>query len=248
MKLNAFLISFVLLGFLSKSVSAGSLDRFQGKTVGLDAVVGFPQMMGLELSYLGWGYLVPGISFGSAPVQTLLANQVKLGPIPVKFPLPDVYSVYPISNFSLYSFSLFLKYFFPRSGFYFNLIYSSSTFTGNVSGSLKNETNGNDVNGVIDGSAHLTQRMVGGAFGYQFIFGSSLFLETALGAGYLLNPSYSVSIGGSAVNALGLLPNGAENLNGAKSSIQSSFDSAMNAYRSAIKVVPFVYINFGFAF
>jgi hypothetical protein len=246
--LRSFWINLILLIFLSREIFAADLERFRGKTVALDAVVGFPQMMGLELSYVGWGYLVPGISFGSAPIQGLLSKQVNLNPIPVQLPLADQYAVYPSSNFSLYSFSLFLKYFFPSSGFYFNFIYSTFTFSGSVSGGLKNETNGQSYSGIIDGNARLTQRMFGGAMGYQFIFGSNLFLETALGAGYLFNPSYSFSVGGSAVNALGVLPGGAENLNSAKSNVQSSFDSAVEAYRSALKVIPFVYLNFGFTF
>jgi hypothetical protein len=235
--------------FLWAGTSQGFASDFPGKTFGVDIVGGFPQLVGLELSYLGWTYINPTLSFGSAPINGLLSSFIPLSPMAVNLAVPDTYNLYPSSNFGLSSFSFYLKCFFSeKSGFFVDLIVARAAFSATVSGDLRNETTKNTLGGAISGSASLNQMMVGLAVGYQITIASTFFIEGALGGGYLLAPNYSTSFGGSAANFLAIAPNGEQMLNDAKAQLQSSFDSAVSTYISSVKYLPFAFLNVGFTF
>ncbi len=241
-------VAFVILGFLLGPSSAAESAHFSGKSFGLSLTGGFPDFIGLDLAYLGWSPFVLGISFGSAPIQTILSSKIPLDPIPVDFSLPDQYSLIPNANFNLYSVSAYLKYFFSKSGFYIELLTANLTFGANVGGDLKNETSEVTSYSVVNGSARLNQVIIGMMGGFHAMVLSNLFIEGALGAGYLIFPVYSISIGGTISNVIGIVPNGEQTFNDAKLQIQTSFDSAMTAYRSSIKVLPLAFVNIGITF
>jgi len=242
----------VILGFafmIMDGVSqAKAEDRYPEKSFGVDVAGGFPQFIGLEFTYLKWSNIVPGIGFGSAPINGILNSAVHLPTVPVNFSLPDTYNLYPNANYSLYSTLIFVKYFFSNSGFFLDALLSSFTFNANIQGNLKDENTGITTSGAINGSATLTQLMVGLTVGYQFLIQSSFFIEFAAGGGYLLPPIYSTSISGTAASIVGVIPNGEQDFNNAKSQVQSAFNSAVNSYSSLTKFVPFAFIDLGFTF
>ena len=236
------------LALVLGTIPAAAQDSLSGKTFGMGVTGGFPQFIGLDLSYIGWPSLVPGISFGSAPIQQLLSSKIPLNPIPISFSLPDTYNLIPSADFSLYSVSAYVKYFFPNSGFYLELLIASLSASANVGGDLKNETTQLLSYSVISGSAKLNQSILGVATGFRVLIFSKLFMEGALGGGYLLPPTYSISIGGTISNIVGIIPNGEQDFNNAKAQVQSSFDTAMATYRASVKILPFAFINIGFIF
>lgn len=239
-----------LFFFLIKGAICFADPVLQNKNFAFDTGVGIPQLIGVNLSYVGWTPLSIGLGFGSAPINSLISRQVTLNPIPVSLPsISDSYSLYPSASFQVYSFSAFIKYFLGDSGWMAELLYTSLTLNASFQADLKDETTGGISSNVVSGSAQLTQPILGLALGYEFSFFSNFFASFALGAGYLFPPSYSFSIGGTASAALGALPSADEtSFDSAKSQIQSSFDSAVAAYRSALKFIPFLLINVGVAF
>lgn len=241
---SSILVMFLLLG----SARAFANENLPDKVFGVDMTAGFPQLLGLEVSYLAWSSFVPSLSFGSLPVNNLLNSYLKLKPVPVNFSLPDTYYLDPKASFSLSSFTFQLKYFLPKSGFFGDFILSSINFGANVNADLRNQTSGATFSNLATGSASLTQWILGAAFGYQVVIGSRFYIEAALGLGYLPSPSYSLSISGTAANAVGLIPNGQQAFDDAKAQVKSSFDSAVATYHSSIKFLPFTFLNMGFAF
>lgn len=223
-------------------------DRFPGKTFGLSAVAGVPQFIGLELSYLNFSSFIFGMSFGSAPINGILNSRISLTPVPVQFSLPDTYNLYPTASYSMYSASVFVKFFPWKGGFFFDFTLSNVSFNTSVQGNLKDETTGGVFNSALSGSASLSQFILGLSAGYQVSIKSSVFLEFAVGAGYLLSPAYSISLGGTAAAAVGVVPNGEQAFSSAKSQVQAMYDSAINTYRSALSVIPMSYLNLGITF
>jgi hypothetical protein len=235
--------------FLWAGISQSFAGDFPGKTFGVDIVGGFPQLVGLELSYLGWTYINPTLSFGSGPINGLLGSLIPLSPMPVNLAVPDTYNLYPSANFGLSSFSFYLKCFFAeKSGFFVDLMLARASFSASVSGNLRNETTQNTLGGAVSGSASLSQLMVGLAVGYQINIASTFFIEGAVGGGYLLAPTYGISFGGSAASFLAIAPNGEQMLENAKAELQSSFDSAISTYISSVRYLPFAFLNVGFTF
>jgi hypothetical protein len=230
------------------SWQAGASERFPNKTFGLDAVAGFPQFAGLEVSYLGWTSWVPGLSFGSAPINGLLNSKINVDPVLIQPSAGSNFLLSPSAEYSLYSFSFSLKYFFEKSGFFLNFIYSNINFGAKIRGDLTNVDTGGVSRSAVTGNATLNQSILGLGAGYQVIIYQSLFAEFALGAGYLFPPHYSVSMGGTAVNVAALIPNGEQSLEDAKKQVQTAFDSAVGSYQASVKILPFAFINLGFAF
>ena len=188
------------------------------------------------------------MSFGSAPINGLLNSHIKLTPVPVQFSLPDTYNLYPNASYSMYSASAFMKVFPWKGGVFFDLTLSNVTFNTNIQGNLKNETSGGTFNSAVSGTAYLNQFILGVTAGYHVSIAGSAFLEIAAGAGALLPPSYSITLGGTAASAVGVVPNGEQAFSNAKSQVQATYDSAISTYRANLKFIPMSYLNLGITF
>jgi hypothetical protein len=127
-------------------------------------------------------------------------------------------------------------------------MFSSMTFNANVSANLKDETTGAVLNSVVSGSANMTQLMLGTTVGYMLTIGPSFYIELSLGGGYLLPPSYSVTLGGTAPSALALVPSAAAAFDAAKAQVQTSFDQLVASYRAATKFIPYSFLSIGISF
>lgn len=247
MKLRGW-FAFILSVVFVQGLPVGAKADTTGKLIGVGAVGGVPQLLGAELSFLGWGWIQPGITFGSVPVNSLLNSAIPLSPIPINISIPGLFNLYPSASYSLFGYGGFAKLRLTSWGLIANLLVSKVTFTGSATASLKNELTSGVVSGVVSGSFALEQWMVGPTFGIQASLGNALSFELALGGGYLLPPSYSLSLGGSAPAALSVLPGGTTAFDDAKSSLRDTFDSAVRSYRALTSFVPFAYVSLGYSF
>ena len=218
------------------------------KTIGINGIAGFPQMLGLEFRYLGLNPIHFGVSFGSLPINSILNSQITLEPIPLDLSLGDTYYMYPFTSYQALSTSVFTRYCFGEGGFFFQLMYTSWSFSASVSGSLQNETLGTSFGGAISGSASLNQAMVTPSFGYQFYIFDDLFMEFALGASILTKPTRSISLGGTAIAALMLLPGGEEEFEKAKTQIETQYNDAIDTLDRTLKILPAISIGLGWSF
>ncbi len=205
-------------------------------------------MAGIELDYLGFDPIVPGMTFGSLPINDTLNRYIILNPIPLPLSLGDTYMVYPRANYAIYSASFDIKWFIPGSNFFLDFTFSSVSFSATISGDLKNETTGGISPSAISGTAKFTQVIPGLMLGHQWQIGSKFFIESAFGGGIPITPSYSLNLSGSATSAIAVAPDGPEKFESAKASIQAAYDDAVNKYRSTVKFLPFAYFNIGFTF
>lgn len=239
--------AWILVGILACSAGYAS-ERLPGKSFGFDLAAGSPQLIGLELRYIGWSNVSVGFGFGSAPVNGVLNKFIALPGVPVALGLSDPYTLQPSATYYLYSSSAFLRYQFQQSGFFLGATIANLTFVGNVLGNLRNDNTGSVVAGAVTGTATVSQFVAGVHGGYQLPLFWGLYGELGLGGAYMFSPSRSVTLGGTALAAVGVSPGGEAAFDSAKNSVTNTFNSFVAQYEAMFKVMPFLFITLGYAF
>lgn len=219
-----------------------------GKQFAADFAVGLPQLIGLELSYIGFSKFAFGLGFGSLPIQKILDSQITLSPIPVTSVGDSTFSFVPSATYRFYGAEVFGRFYPWDSGLFTQAGYALWNFHGSISGALQNDTLGTSFNDVLSGSLAFSLPMITTSIGYQWIWNFGLFIDAGIGASILLKPSYSLSISGTATTIAELLPDASAQLDSARDQLSSQIDSALQSLSATVPVLPNIYLAIGWAF
>ena len=239
----AILINLVLLPSTAFASDSGRVS----KTLGVNLVGGAPELVGLQISYVGLNKLTFGAGFGTLPVSSFINKLAPLSSISMQMASGGPYNIYPSAQYSLNSLSLFARW-FPIGSFFTSLGYSHLLGGGNLTGNLTNESTGGTTYGALTGNATFNQPIVTLALGYEFFHSSGFFLNVGAGLGYLLRLNYSVTIGGTIADLAPLDPTAASSFEEAKANLKTQVDDAITKLEGTTRIIPSVFIGMGWAF
>lgn len=214
----------------------------------LAVIGGAPELVGLQISVPVASWLLLGAGFGSLPINSYLQQAVPVSSVPVPISYGGPYSLYPAAQFSLTSFSVFIRAYPLGRGLFFQLGETTLTASASVNGNLKNESSGGTAYGVLSGSATLSQPVADLHIGYELSITRGLFVQAALGVCRLLKTNYTINLGGTVAALVPLDPNADQAFSSAKDLIQTQIDGGMQKYRDAIQFLPEIFLGIGWAF
>lgn len=228
--------------------AARAAEGLKGKDLGISAVAGFPELAGLQLSYTGNPWFSVGAGFGSIPVNRFLNSQVQLSSVPLSSSNGSEYTMEPTANYSMAGYSAFARLYPFKGGFFAQVSYAALRATGSMTADLVQSPGGDRLSSVITGSVGFTQPIVNGSIGYEIAHSSGFFLNIGIGGGYLLNPSHSVSVGGTAASILPFIEGAEEDFEESQQELESQIDDGVDKLRDITRFVPGVFIGIGWAF
>jgi hypothetical protein len=217
----------------------------------IEAVVGLPQIVSIQVGFMGMAPFVIGVGLGTVPIDPLVQRFIPTTAVPLNLGLPDSYSLVPTSRFSLSSASVFVRY-QPNgsgSGFLTELNLGLWRFGANVSGALRDDTTGTSTNGVLTGALDLLQPALAAMVGYRVAFTDNLGMQFQAGAIYLLQTSYTLTTGGTLTTALPLAgPAAQADFDRAKADVEAQIRDGINTTRAKTNWLPALSITLAYAF
>lgn len=229
--------------FLGVAASVQASDRL----IGIGAVGGLPQLLGVDLRYLGSSVLEFGVGFGSVPLNKWVKPYVTLENIPLDLGLDDEYQLEPDASYRLTGFTPFVRLYPFGGAFYVQASYSVWKFSTSITGSLRNLDTDELTAGVVTGNLTIRQTVTTPAIGWRTWI-SSLYLDFGLGLGILRQTEPSVSIGGSLSSIASASEEGREAFEQAQEDISQAVQDGVNTFREKVSFVPALYLGLGLAF
>ena len=104
------------------------------------------------------------------------------------------------------------------------------------------------MSGAFGGTLNYRQPIWLVQVGWEAFFANGLYFDFGMGAGFLSAPAYSLSIGGSAIDALSIMPGGQATLDQSISQVRAQVDSAVSTLRDKVHIIPAIIIGIGWAF
>lgn len=241
-----------ILGFvLLAALSTRSL-RAADKLIGMEVSAGLPQVISLQLTYLGLGPIIIGVGFGSAPVNGFLQQQIPTTGIALNLGLPDPYSLVPSASFSFTTTSLFVRYqpsTGARSGFLAELNIARWKFNANLVGDLRNENTGVISPSAATGTFDYGQPALSGMVGYRFAIGEGFGIQLQTGVICLFGGSSTTVMGGDLTAVLPFAgPTAQADFERAKLDINSQVTQGAEQFQQAAKWLPALSLTLGYAF
>jgi hypothetical protein len=232
------------------SVRAGA-EAGGPKNFEIEVVAGLPQIMSIQVGFMGMRPFVFGVGLGTVPIDPLLQRFIPVQNVPLNLGLPDAYTLVPSSRFSLTSASVFVRY-QPQgtgSGFLGEFNIGLWRFGATVAGALRNDTAGTSTSNVATGTLDLLQPVVSAMFGYRIAFTEALGLHLQAGAIYLLKTSYTTSTGGTLTSVLPLAGAAAQaDFERAKGEVETQIHQGIDNTRAYTNWLPALSVTLAYAF
>lgn len=241
-----------VVGLLLMAALAGRASAAADKRIGMEVSAGLPQVISLQLTYLGLGPIIIGVGFGSAPVNRFLQQQIPTTGIPLNLGMPDPYSLVPSASFSFTTTSVFVRY-QPSggggSGFLAELNFARWKFNANLVGDLRNENTGVVSPGAATGTFDYGQPALSGMIGYRFGIGDGFGVQIQTGVICLFGGASTTAMGGDLTSVLPFAgPTAQADFERAKLDIDTQVTRGAEQFQQAAKWLPALSLTVGYAF
>ncbi len=233
------------------SVTQARAEVGGGKNFEIEVVAGLPQIVSIQVGFMGMRPFVFGVGLGTVPIDPLLQRFIPTQNVPLNLGLADEYTLVPSSRFSLSSASVFMRY-QPNgsaSGFLGEFNIGLWQFGATVAGALQNDTQGTSTPNVLTGTLDLLQPVVSAMVGYRIAFTEGLGLHLQAGAIYLLKTSYTTTTGGTLTSVLPLAgPAAQADFERAKADVETQIHQGIDSTRAATNWLPALSVTLAYAF
>lgn len=213
------------------------------KVIGVDAGVGVPQLLAVQVQTLALPRFQMGLSYGMFPGSIGFTPQLSSQNASVLFPDGNTYSFSPKGSVTLFSICPFIRYFPKEDNFYLQFTYSFLRAQSKFTSGIKDAGGTEVANSVINGTVTFTQDLPTLSMGH--IFANHLYsFNISLGVSLISQLSSASEINGD----LGFLPAGdvQDAVDTVAQEIQNSSQSAITELRRELSFIPSVMLSFGF--
>jgi hypothetical protein len=228
--------------FLWLSAPALSM-QVMDKVIGVDAGVGVPQLLAVQVQTLALPRFQMGLSYGMFPGSIGFTPKLSSQNSSVLFPDGNTYSFSPKGSVTLLSLCPFIRYFPKDDNFYFQFTYSflraRTSFTTGIKDAVGTEVPGATLSGTVNFTQDLPTLSMG------HIFANHLYsFNISLGVSLISQLSSTSEINGD----LGFLPAGdVQNaVDSVQQNIQNSSQTAITELRRELSFIPSLMLSFGF--
>ncbi len=242
---NRFIFGWVCAAFLS--VLTASANERGGRWISFGLQAGNPSLLAATVGFVKIPWVEFGVHFGFAPINNAVRGMIRLSPVPVSVPSPDAYSFKPDANYVFKNVGGYLRILPFEDPWFLEVDGSFYDLGGILAVDLSNDTQGTVTSGAASGSIYLGVPALTVTLGRHFAVTQDFFLSAALGVVIPFAIQNAVSIGGTATQALPLIPGAEAGFEAAKTLIRDQMSSGLaDVQKKAVVLLPSVQVGIGF--
>jgi len=220
-----------------------------GKDAQVAVVGGLPNLLGLQMGFIGLKKWTFGAEFGMYPgVDSYINDHYKLNPIPIGVISKNPYYLVPTAEYNLMNMGGFIRFFPFSQVLFLHAGFGALRLGGNISADFRDELTGFTMNDVVSADLTVWVPHTSLLIGLEAQFGFGLFLNVAIGGMYLIQAKHTLDIGGLAGMAIMADPDSDDGLTGAKKDLDKKITKELENFYNQYKISPAAFFSIGFAF